>query len=132
MKIKEATMNLHPIFAQALAPFAPTPRKTLAREQFNDDDLYIYNPDTLELKSQVAACNKEYWPVPVGMAAEIGLMAKNLGLWIKPEGPTDAELAAIARQLAGLATGLENGSSAAEFAAAKLARTAHSLIHGGK
>lgn len=107
------------------------PRQIFAPEKFNDDDLYVYDSNTLEIKSILGSYCRQGYQVPEGMTADIGLKVKNLGLWIKVEGPTDAELAAIARQLACLSTGLENGSSAAEFAAAKLARAAHNLIHGG-
>lgn len=52
------------------------------RSWFNDDDLYIYDPETLELNKVVPASVKRGYPVPQHLVANIGLTAKYLGLWL--------------------------------------------------
>ena len=86
--------TLHPIFAAALQPFAPPQSsvhdvKTLIpRSSFNDDDLYVYDVEALQL-IRVYSCRDEivrrikhgFVKLPTGQKAEIGLSAKYLGLW---------------------------------------------------
>lgn len=96
------------ILAQALAPFAPPQSEVhcilakqnnasvvladiaeanaellIPRSQFNDDDWYVYRPDTLELIEVIGASETRatfYRPV-ADVAARRGLRAKSLGLW---------------------------------------------------
>lgn len=48
---------------------------------FNDDDLYVFNPDTHEIIERVPASRRFGYRVPEGLASAIGLGAKYLPLW---------------------------------------------------
>ena len=52
----------------------------IPRSSFNDDDYYVYWPDTLQLAAHYGSkCSK---PVPLpGQQVAVGLSAKYLGLW---------------------------------------------------
>lgn len=50
--------------------------------KFNDDDLYVYDPGSMELIEQVAASNvARHLAANPSLSACIGLTAKYLGLW---------------------------------------------------
>jgi hypothetical protein len=61
----------------------------IAFEEFNDDDIYIYDPATLKVVQQIGASSAgaiafrgvgALGPVPAGMAWAKGMTAKRLGL----------------------------------------------------
>jgi hypothetical protein len=54
---------------------APIPRSS-----FNDDDYYVYWPDTLQLAAHYSCKTRRPVPLP-GQVVELGLAAKNRGLW---------------------------------------------------
>ncbi len=62
-------------------------RQLLQPRRFNDDDLYVFNPDTLQLVDVIAVSNRRGYRCPEGLCARIGLTAKSLGLWT-PVQPT--------------------------------------------
>jgi hypothetical protein len=60
-------------------------QQSIPREKFNDDDVYVYDPETLRLV-RVTGNKSVCAPVDLlspgeGLAAACGLKAKYLGLW---------------------------------------------------
>ena len=71
---------MHPIFAQALAPFAPPPLV----HSFNDDDWYEYNAETLEYINHYSGKTWRDAPkVADGHKVVKGIRAKYLNIWRK-------------------------------------------------
>lgn len=60
-------------------------RRVIPAEKFNDDDLYVYDPQTLELHQVVPASCRRWVNAEEHMKVRTGLGAKNLGLWDRKE-----------------------------------------------
>lgn len=97
--------NFHPVFEQALKPFAPPTHtqtndflaKRLLEElgaeavpmsKFNDDDIYTYNTETLELQAGRGAHSEQIKILKHPLVEVRGMRAKYLGLWQYKEGAT--------------------------------------------
>lgn len=66
---------MHPVFAQALKPFAPP--QSVVHSKFNDDDWYVVKAATGEVIRQVG-CKAGYKPVPeAGQVVLSGMRAKH-------------------------------------------------------
>ena len=65
---------------------------TMPVASFNDDDWYLVNPMTREIKAQFSSRSK--WladrEANGGLSVYRGLMAKNMGLWRLPAGARSA------------------------------------------
>lgn len=79
-------MSLHPVFAQALAPFAPPQSSVHAGDGINDDDIYIVDVRTKRIierhgcKSVVAQSARfGDMPVEIGQALLTGMQARHFG-----------------------------------------------------
>jgi hypothetical protein len=59
---------------------------TVPASKFNDDDWYLFNPLTLEIKAQFGASQKfqALSAVKPGLSCERGMRVKCLGLWRLP------------------------------------------------
>ena len=80
-------MNIHPIMAQALAPFAPrnsevhqAARIVIDRDAFNDDDWYTLDRDTMQLV-KISSCKSPAPEAKEGQKVVRGMMAKYMGVW---------------------------------------------------
>ena len=77
-------MNIHPIMAQALAPFAPRnselSRRVIDQAAFNDDDWYTINRETMELV-KISSCKSPAPAAKAGQQVERGMAAKYMGVW---------------------------------------------------
>ena len=52
----------------------------IPRSSFNDDDYYVYWPDTKQLAAHYSCKTAKPVPLP-GQQVATGMTAKNLGLW---------------------------------------------------
>jgi hypothetical protein len=66
-------MSLHPIFAQALAPFAPP--QSAVHQSINDDDWYVIDAATSKVIRRVSCKNQRPEPSH-GQYVERGISAK--------------------------------------------------------
>ena len=84
--------TLHPTIASAINPFFKVQplsiRHLIDPASFNDDDLYVYESDTLELVEHVSHCFQSVrdarhigYRVKSGQSWSKGLCGKYLGLW---------------------------------------------------
>lgn len=110
----KAETNLHPLMAQALAAFAP-PQSEVHRipvAHINDDDIYEFDADTLELFAQHSPRRTDLvYLLPVGgPKAGVGMLhnghslargmkVKHLGLWMQRKA-SDSVPAFLMREVA--------------------------------
>ena len=80
-------MNIHPIMAQALAPFAPRSsevhaiaRRPIDSAAFNDDDWYTIDRETMELV-RISSCKSPAPEAKDGQQVVRGMRAKYMGVW---------------------------------------------------
>ena len=80
-------MNIHPIMAQALAPFAPSnseihtaARRPIDQTAFNDDDWYTLDMETMELV-RISSCKSPAPEAKDGQQVVRGMAAKYMGVW---------------------------------------------------